>query len=420
MRGLEDVVITVRARDPRARPAGPGQAGASSTPTTTATTPASPASGRPCGWSRSRGPPAPAADHPGPGRLRLHLEPPLRQPAGPPGAGRAERRGRARCHRRGPRRPRPRAPAAPSASRRTGGGCGAPDDPHLYDLRLELIDAHGRGGRPGRQLRRAALGGGRRQGGPLNGQPVFQRLVLDQGSGPDGADDRADRRGAGRRHRAGAWRPASTAPACTRRCSRSASSTTPTGSATWSGASSATGAASREVRREQPAARRVLRHPVAGGRGARLLPPSIVGWCPLNETYQVLHDRITVLDDVTRAMFLATKAGRPTRPVIDASGYAHRVAGDRHLRLAQLRAGPGPVRRAGCRPGEGRAVRQRPRRAADLPAVRGPALFRLRVRRDLVEPGAAPTPAGRGAGPSPGATATGCATRRSSTRGSPV
>ena len=53
--------------------------------------------------------------------------------------------------------------------------------------------------------------------------------------------------------------------------------------------------------------------------------PSIVGWCPLNETHQDLHDRITVLDDVTRGMFLATKLADPSRPVIDASGYSHRV-----------------------------------------------------------------------------------------------
>ncbi|MEV7625320.1 glycoside hydrolase family 2 TIM barrel-domain containing protein [Actinoplanes sp. NPDC089786] len=53
--------------------------------------------------------------------------------------------------------------------------------------------------------------------------------------------------------------------------------------------------------------------------------PSIVGWCPLNETWQALHDRITQLDDVTRAMYLATKAADPTRPVLDASGYSHRV-----------------------------------------------------------------------------------------------
>lgn len=53
--------------------------------------------------------------------------------------------------------------------------------------------------------------------------------------------------------------------------------------------------------------------------------PAIIGWCPLNETYQVLHDRITMLDDVTRAMYWATKRIDPSRPVIDASGYAHRV-----------------------------------------------------------------------------------------------
>jgi hypothetical protein len=53
--------------------------------------------------------------------------------------------------------------------------------------------------------------------------------------------------------------------------------------------------------------------------------PSIVGWCPLNETFQDLHDRITVLDDVTRGMFLATKLADPSRPVVDASGYSHRV-----------------------------------------------------------------------------------------------
>ncbi|MEX1018117.1 MAG: sugar-binding domain-containing protein [Litorilinea sp.] len=53
--------------------------------------------------------------------------------------------------------------------------------------------------------------------------------------------------------------------------------------------------------------------------------PSIVGWCPLNETWQPLSDRITNLDDVTRGMFLATKAMDSTRPVLDVSGYSHRV-----------------------------------------------------------------------------------------------
>lgn len=53
--------------------------------------------------------------------------------------------------------------------------------------------------------------------------------------------------------------------------------------------------------------------------------PSIVGWCPLNETWQVLSDQITALDDVTWGMFLATKAMDSTRPALDTSGYSHRV-----------------------------------------------------------------------------------------------
>ena len=53
--------------------------------------------------------------------------------------------------------------------------------------------------------------------------------------------------------------------------------------------------------------------------------PSIVGWCPLNETFQVPSDKTVELDDVTRGMWLATKAMDTTRPVLDTSGYAHRV-----------------------------------------------------------------------------------------------
>ena len=53
--------------------------------------------------------------------------------------------------------------------------------------------------------------------------------------------------------------------------------------------------------------------------------PSIIGWCPLNETWQAITDSITALDDVTRGMYLATKAIDCTRPVLDTSGYSHRV-----------------------------------------------------------------------------------------------
>jgi len=53
--------------------------------------------------------------------------------------------------------------------------------------------------------------------------------------------------------------------------------------------------------------------------------PSIVGWCPLNETHQSISDGITVLDDVTHGMYLATKAYDTSRPALDTSGYSHRV-----------------------------------------------------------------------------------------------
>ncbi len=54
--------------------------------------------------------------------------------------------------------------------------------------------------------------------------------------------------------------------------------------------------------------------------------PSIIGWCPLNETRKHRGTRMTTLDDLTTAMFHATKAADATRPVLDASGYGHRVA----------------------------------------------------------------------------------------------
>lgn len=53
--------------------------------------------------------------------------------------------------------------------------------------------------------------------------------------------------------------------------------------------------------------------------------PSIIGWCPMNETWQAYGDHITALDDVMRGMFLATKAFDTSRPVLDTSGYAHRI-----------------------------------------------------------------------------------------------
>ncbi|MCL1888063.1 MAG: beta-galactosidase, partial [Kiritimatiellaeota bacterium] len=53
--------------------------------------------------------------------------------------------------------------------------------------------------------------------------------------------------------------------------------------------------------------------------------PCVVGWCPLNETAHVLGDDITAMDDATLGLYNACKACDRTRPVLDASGYSHRV-----------------------------------------------------------------------------------------------
>jgi hypothetical protein len=53
--------------------------------------------------------------------------------------------------------------------------------------------------------------------------------------------------------------------------------------------------------------------------------PAIVGWCPLNETHCRIGDHIESHDDLMLGMFLAAKAVDPTRPVLDTSGYSHRV-----------------------------------------------------------------------------------------------
>ncbi len=54
--------------------------------------------------------------------------------------------------------------------------------------------------------------------------------------------------------------------------------------------------------------------------------PAIVGWCPMNESQERVEERITTHDDAMRGMFLATKLYDATRPVLDVSGYCHRVA----------------------------------------------------------------------------------------------
>ncbi|WP_084464230.1 glycoside hydrolase family 2 protein [Microtetraspora fusca] len=200
-----------------------------------------------------------------------------------------------------------------------------PGDPHLYGLRLELLDAEGGvvdGVDSYAGLRSVSIDGRALR---LNGRPVFQRLVLDQGYWPDGL----------------MTAPSDAALVADIKLAREAGfngarlhqkvfeerflyHADRLGYLVWGefgdwGASAGAGWEDNQ----QPTASFVTQWLEAVERDYS--HPSIVGWCPLNETHQVIHDRVTTLDDVTRAMFLATKAADTTRPVLDASGYSHRV-----------------------------------------------------------------------------------------------
>ncbi|MBD3646602.1 MAG: beta-galactosidase, partial [Pseudomonadales bacterium] len=201
----------------------------------------------------------------------------------------------------------------------------SPDNPHLYDLRLSLsegdkildeVESYA-------GLRSVAIDG---KAITINGKKVFQRLVLDQGYYPDGI------------------------------------LTAPDDDALQQDIELAMSAGFNGARLHQKVfEERFLYHAdrlgylvwgefadwgcrgFGPGSGEHQKPgpdyitqwlevlhrdyshPSIIGWCPLNETWQAITDRITTLDDVTRGMFLATKAIDTTRPVLDTSGYSHRI-----------------------------------------------------------------------------------------------
>jgi beta-galactosidase/beta-glucuronidase len=201
-------------------------------------------------------------------------------------------------------------------------------DPHLYDLAIELVDA------AGAVIDRATSYAGMRgisiegKAIKINGKTVFQRLVLDQGYYPDGI------------------------------------MTAPSDAALIEDIELSMAAGFNGARLHQKVfEERFLYHADrlgyivwgefgdwgCGGEGPLdgehqkpgpdyitqwleclerdYSHPSIVGWCPLNETWQTLLDSITDLDDVTHGLYLATKAMDSTRPVLDTSGYSHRVPG---------------------------------------------------------------------------------------------
>lgn len=201
-----------------------------------------------------------------------------------------------------------------------------PGDPHLYDLEIELLDASGA------VIDQAASYAGLRSvtldgmAVKINGQVIFQRLVLDQGYYPDGimtapSDDAlvadielsmaAGFNGARLHQKVFEERFLYHADRL--------------GYLVWGefGDWGCRGYGPRSDH-QQPGATYITQWLEALARDYS--HPAIVGWCPLNETWQNMTDRTTVLDDVTRGMFLATKAMDLTRPVLDTSGYSHRVA----------------------------------------------------------------------------------------------
>jgi beta-galactosidase/beta-glucuronidase len=200
----------------------------------------------------------------------------------------------------------------------------SPSDPHLYALRLQIVDRDGAtvdevSSYAG--LRSVSVDG---QAVLLNGERVFQRLVLDQGWYPDGLltapDDAALVRDIELAMRAGFNGARLHQKVFEERYLYHADRL---GYLVWGefgdwGARVGSGPES-----QRPTASFITQWLEALERDVS--HPSIVGWCPLNETFQPLSDRISVLDDVTLGLYLATKTADPSRPVIDASGYAHRV-----------------------------------------------------------------------------------------------
>ncbi|WP_366246782.1 sugar-binding domain-containing protein [Cellulomonas sp. 73-145] len=207
----------------------------------------------------------------------------------------------------------------------------SPEDPHLYRVRFTLLDD----GVPVDTLdsyagmRSVAIDGRRML---LNGRPVFQRLVLDQGYWPDGlltAPSDADLVRDIELGRAAGFNGARLHQKVFEE--RYLYHADRLGYLVWG--EFADWGALDDDGRQVPTVSFVTEWVEALTRD--LSHPSIVGWCPLNETFEPIGPRLSVLDDATRALYLLTKAVDPTRPVLDTSGYAHRVPGadvyDSHL-----------------------------------------------------------------------------------------
>ncbi len=198
-------------------------------------------------------------------------------------------------------------------------------DPYLYDLEIELCDAAGAvidSVQSYAGLRSVTLNG---KAVKINGEVIFQRLVLDQGYYPDGImtapSDEALIRDIELSVAAGFNGARLHQKVFEERFLYHADRL---GYLVWGEFGDwGSGGFGPRNDHQQPGGTYITQWLEALARDYS--HPAIVGWCPLNETWQAMTDRTTVLDDVTRGMYLATKAMDTTRPVLDASGYSHRV-----------------------------------------------------------------------------------------------
>jgi beta-galactosidase/beta-glucuronidase len=200
-----------------------------------------------------------------------------------------------------------------------------PADPHLYSIRLELLDADNQvidSAESYAGLRSVSIRG---KAVLLNGQPLFQRLVLDQGYYSEGIltapTDEALRRDIELGFEAGFNGARLHQKVFEERflyyCDK-------LGYLVWGEfADWGCGNSGPGYDQQKPGPSYITEWLEVLERDYS--HPAIIGWCPLNETGQTLDDSIRTLDDVTRGMYLATKAMDRTRPVLDASGYSHRM-----------------------------------------------------------------------------------------------
>jgi beta-galactosidase/beta-glucuronidase len=200
-----------------------------------------------------------------------------------------------------------------------------PGAPHLYDITLELIAPDG--SLTDKVQTYAGLRSISRQGRRIliNGQPVFQRLVLDQGYYPNGIltapTDEALVKDIELSLAAGFNGARLHQKVFEERFLYHADRL---GYLVWGEFPDwGCGGFGQNDDHQQPTAAYITQWTEAIERDYS--HPAIVGWCPLNETWQSITDRISTLSDVTRGMFLAAKALDTTRPVLDASGYSHLV-----------------------------------------------------------------------------------------------